>query len=247
MNQNQSRNYVHGIIFAFVVTILAVTVAVKIHAQSTPMFLQTSGQVSIVNIAAKSVTIAYPQALAMVYCVQAPCPPQPTGRNPDTVAQDQVLVLDGTSKVIDDITMLKVGDSVVVYLKQNIPYAIKDTNMVTPGCDPVTGVCTGTVTGLLHGGSGEQPPVGPCVQIQTFPPQTICPANIQNDLSLGVRSGEVVTLQTKLQSMGYFPNTTQPTGYFGPVTKQAVVQYQAASGLPQTGYVGPMTRSALGY
>lgn len=94
-------------------------------------------------------------------------------------------------------------------------------------------------------GSSGRPSVGQCVQIQTFPVQTICSANIENDLSLGVQNGEVITLQTKLQSLGYFPGTLQPTGYFGPVTKKAVTDFQFAQGLPATGYVGPLTRSAL--
>lgn len=272
MNQNQSRNYVSVIVPLLVVAVFVITGVMEIHAQLTSMFLQTSGQISAVNTIAKSITITYPQALRMSYCITEPCPPQSTGRSPNIVTQDQVLVLNAIGGVVDNITTLKVGDGVIVYLKQNSPYTIKDISLVPPGCDPLTSICvgTGTITpdgvggqspsgsgtsgGIggqppttPPGGSGSQPPVRPCVQVQTYPPKTICPANIQSDLNIGVQSSEVLALQVKLQSLGYFPNTIQPTGYFGPVTKQAVIQYQATNSLPQTGYVGPMTRSALGY
>ena len=59
------------------------------------------------------------------------------------------------------------------------------------------------------------------------------------------RSGDVLQLQQLLQQLGYFPAGTEPTGYFGPVTLNAVRLYQAANGISTTGYVGPLTRSAL--
>lgn len=290
MSQNLSSSYIRSTSVFFIITIIAVAAVIIVHAQSTTVFSQTFGSVSAVNTTARSITISYPQP-AIGACPKTPsgdCGPGPSGRSSDTITQDQILVINAMGWAVSDITSLKVGDGVTVYLRLNVPYAIKDGNLIPPGCDPATGVCTGagTITptpGGTGGGQpptqactqearlcpdgsyvgrtgpncafaacpgtigGGQPPIGQCVQIQTFPPQTICPANIQNDLSSGVQSGEVVTLQAKLQVLGYFPNTAQPTGYFGSVTKQAVIQYQAANGLPQTGYVGPMTRKALGY
>lgn len=58
-------------------------------------------------------------------------------------------------------------------------------------------------------------------------------------------SGKAVsTLQTILQNEGFF---TYPsvTGYFGPVTLQAVADFQRAHGLEPIGYVGPQTRHLL--
>lgn len=63
------------------------------------------------------------------------------------------------------------------------------------------------------------------------------------DIQYGDKSNEVLLLQTKLQSLGYFH--VEPTGYFGGLTKQAVIGYQAANGILQTGYVGPITRASL--
>lgn len=64
-------------------------------------------------------------------------------------------------------------------------------------------------------------------------------------LKVGSRSNEVKLLQAKLRELGYFIYPTN-TGYFGRVTKAAVVAFQKAYGLkPFPGHVGPATRAAL--
>jgi hypothetical protein len=63
------------------------------------------------------------------------------------------------------------------------------------------------------------------------------------DLSYGMTSQDVMELQNRLASEGYF--TATATGYFGPLTQSAVMAYQAAHGIPSTGYVGPLTRAEL--
>src|SRR3989344_3682181 len=80
-----------------------------------------------------------------------------------------------------------------------------------------------------------------CVEAVSVP--LITP--ITKNLQLGAQGEDVVVLQTTLQAAGYFPVSITPTGYFGSVTKNAVIDYQKASGLPTTGYVGPLTREAL--
>jgi len=62
-------------------------------------------------------------------------------------------------------------------------------------------------------------------------------------LSEGSTGEEVTRLQTFLQTLGHF--TATPTGYFGPVTKEAVVSFQKAEGIDPVGIVGPQTRAAL--
>ena len=59
----------------------------------------------------------------------------------------------------------------------------------------------------------------------------------------GDRNSEVMALQQRLQRLGYFNGPT--TGYYGPLTKQAVLRYQRAKGLSADGVVGTSTKSAL--
>lgn len=60
----------------------------------------------------------------------------------------------------------------------------------------------------------------------------------------GSESSEVRQLQLTLKAMGYF---TYPvaTGYFGPITRDAVIAYQKKKGLAQTGEADLLTRRAL--
>lgn len=64
------------------------------------------------------------------------------------------------------------------------------------------------------------------------------------ELSFGAESAEVRQLQRVLKTLGHF-NYSSATGYFGDVTKQAVLSYQKKKGLPQTGTVNLETRRAL--
>jgi peptidoglycan hydrolase-like protein with peptidoglycan-binding domain len=56
-------------------------------------------------------------------------------------------------------------------------------------------------------------------------------------------NGEVSTLQDFLQSKGYL--NSEPTGYFGLLTLNAVKSFQRANGIDPTGYVGPLTRAKI--
>lgn len=64
------------------------------------------------------------------------------------------------------------------------------------------------------------------------------------NLSLGMRNADVTALQTYLMNAGFFTHPTA-TGYFGSVTKSAVVAFQLANNLPGTGFVGVLTRGVL--
>ncbi len=62
-------------------------------------------------------------------------------------------------------------------------------------------------------------------------------------LSLGSKNEEVTQLQEYLTSSGLYKGPI--TGYFGALTKVAVVALQKANGLAQVGMVGPATRALL--
>lgn len=57
--------------------------------------------------------------------------------------------------------------------------------------------------------------------------------------------GAVTELQEYLVSEGYFNSAYLGSGHFGPMTRSAVVRFQASHNLPATGYVGPMTRGVI--
>jgi hypothetical protein len=64
------------------------------------------------------------------------------------------------------------------------------------------------------------------------------------DMQLGQTSNEIKLLQQRMIYEGYL-SPDCATGYFGSLTKKAVIAYQQAKMLPNTGYVGSMTRSSL--
>ena len=67
-----------------------------------------------------------------------------------------------------------------------------------------------------------------------------------SNLMLGSMGDDVMSLQTFLESKGHL---TMPQGlakgYFGKLTKRALIRYQASVGLPATGYFGAMTRAKM--
>ncbi len=64
-----------------------------------------------------------------------------------------------------------------------------------------------------------------------------------SDLNFGSSGPEVFDLQSFLAEGGWLH--VAPTGYFGPLTQAALVQYQASAGLPNTGYFGGLTKGVL--
>ncbi len=59
------------------------------------------------------------------------------------------------------------------------------------------------------------------------------------NMGIGARGAAVLELQ---QTLGVQP----ATGYFGPLTRGAVVRWQLQHGISTTGFVGPLTRAAFG-
>lgn len=63
-------------------------------------------------------------------------------------------------------------------------------------------------------------------------------------LKVGSRGNEVATLQQQLQKMNLF-NYNRITGYYGNITKDAVIRFQKQHGLSPDGIVGKNTYNAL--
>jgi cell wall-associated NlpC family hydrolase len=69
-------------------------------------------------------------------------------------------------------------------------------------------------------------------------------ADATSVLRLGANSANVTTLQQNLKTLGYF-KYPYVTGYYGPVTRQAVRSFQSDYGLQTDGIVGPVTHTAI--
>ncbi len=111
----------------------------------------------------------------------------------------------------------------------NAGYIMNHSNQ----CILVTPTSTTTISAPLPATTPSTPPA-----IQGF--------TITASLSLGSSGSNVVSLQKLLEGHGFL---VMPSGvfegYFGGLTKQALVAFQASIGLPATGNCGPMTRSAI--
>ncbi len=81
----------------------------------------------------------------------------------------------------------------------------------------------------------------------SFVENTSCSASIifTDELLLGSNNVQVRPLQELLKCLGTFPVDIDVTGYFGPVTEEAVNKFQEANGFDQAGVVGPLTRELL--
>lgn len=68
----------------------------------------------------------------------------------------------------------------------------------------------------------------------------------QNNLYAGLRNKEVKTLQDCLKWLGCFSKAQESTGYFGPITLEAVKVFQQRYQInPAAGFVGILTRTKL--
>lgn len=63
-------------------------------------------------------------------------------------------------------------------------------------------------------------------------------------LKIGSRGDAVTALQNRMLTLGYM-DYSAPTGYFGGVTKAAVVRFQSMNGLAADGIAGPATNAKL--
>ncbi len=69
--------------------------------------------------------------------------------------------------------------------------------------------------------------------------------NFNRDLTIGSRGDDVVKLQNLLISLNLLDSTNN-TGYFGPITRSSLIKYQQANNItPAEGYFGEITRALI--
>jgi len=76
---------------------------------------------------------------------------------------------------------------------------------------------------------------------------TVACTYVESDARYGMKdkttNGTVVNIQAFLHGKGFL--SVEPTGFFGPLTKKAVQEFQKRYGLPATGFFGPMSRAKM--
>jgi sortase (surface protein transpeptidase) len=95
---------------------------------------------------------------------------------------------------------------------------------------------------LLVGGSLA----GSSAGAQTFPSNTSTVGFVfTQNLTVGIRGNDVSVLQQFLIAGGFL-KISAPTGYFGPLTRTALGQWQASVGIsPDAGFFGPISRGKI--
>lgn len=86
------------------------------------------------------------------------------------------------------------------------------------------------------------PPLPPAPGVQPVFEHRVCKVMYRN-LSQGTQGDDVRSLQEFLSAEGHL--STNATGYFGPMTVQAVAKWQGLQGVPSVGSVGPITRERI--
>lgn len=138
---------------------------------------------------------------------------------------------------------IDVGDDLIVWTKHFTAYIVyTQTKNTTSGGGggggggifgttyTMPGATTTTTTGTTSGVTGQ------VLGIETY--------RFTTDLRMGMRGEDVTELQKRLTTEGFYSGPV--TGFFGPLTQQAVIAYQKAKGItPAIGYVGVKTRAVL--
>lgn len=82
------------------------------------------------------------------------------------------------------------------------------------------------------------------VTVQTAAAHADC--SVIENLMLGSRGEEVECLQAELIGHGLLA-ISAPTGYFGSLTRHAVMEWQRENGVPATGFFGSLSREEFGH
>lgn len=125
------------------------------------------------------------------------------------------------------------GSKVYIKISGDVSYKMSCSNKYGTA-DSVVNVFVGTSTSAT---TAAHP-----ISVVALPVGTT-PSAYARNLTVGSRGDDVKQLQSFLISKGYLGGSA--TGYFGALTKAAVIKLQGEHKLPSTGYVGAMTRAVL--
>lgn len=120
------------------------------------------------------------------------------------------------------------------------PVPVTPTPTPTPstggGLLPITFTSAAGTGQVLGASTGQVVPVGQVLGASSF--------KFNMNLRYGMRNDDVTELHKFLIANGYL-KISAPTGWFGPLTKAAVIKWQAANGIPATGFFGPISRAFI--
>jgi peptidoglycan hydrolase-like protein with peptidoglycan-binding domain len=98
-----------------------------------------------------------------------------------------------------------------------------------------------TVTGNLNQNTTENVSPAPTSESQDKTENNID----SSPLKKGDEGDQVKKLQEALKKQGFFPSNQQPTAYYGPITENAVKEFQKSKGLPVNGIAEEATQQLL--
>jgi C1A family cysteine protease len=82
--------------------------------------------------------------------------------------------------------------------------------------------------------------------VDTTKPKYTFTKDLQFTANVSYGDKDIIALQNILKYEGLFPSNTESTGYFGAITRTAVIEYQKKYGIaPASGFVGEITRASL--
>lgn len=115
-------------------------------------------------------------------------------------------------------------------------------NQIDNGCKPgnIFSTTTGKSCTVKATPATPAVPGNPVAQGRVLGASTF---SFTRGLALGSRGDDVTELQNRLIAEGFL--SVEATGYFGKLTKAAVIKFQEKNGLEQVGNVGPKTRTKL--
>ena len=174
--------------------------------------------------------------------------------NPGMVAMRDVSVADDKCRAISVPTgdtnangSLDPGETWTYTCRVNVPVSTRNTVTASGFANGITSSSHASVRVLVTAtpaavSSTALAPVSLDLNIT----KTRTPGTFYRSLSLGSQGADVVALQAFLIQKGYLAMPKGvAAGYFGSLTRTAVIAYQKSAGLPQVGSFGPLTKAKL--